>query len=244
MIKRTNNDVINTFNMLKYTYPEINGKRFKNINITTCDNIDDLYSLVLSYWIASLAKEGLYKEYVEQEPEEMSSPHGQIDIQESISKQTMSRGTLICIRDELSENIFINHVIKGILQYVIDKNVGNEIVRNEAKKTIQLLNSVEYIDIKDIKWKNIKYNNNNIRYKHLIELCKTVLDEQKLIEIGKITNNERMYLLFKRQIHNFCIENFQDNNIRIFDETYELETEQEFEIKATKRQYLLFWLHY
>ena len=111
--------VENTWEMLKTLYKELKHKKFSTLDITSVQTIDDLYALVLVKWCTSLAKEGLYKEYVVVENEELSSPKGQINIQESIARQTMSRGTLLCSYDELSDNIYLNHILKGTLQYII-----------------------------------------------------------------------------------------------------------------------------
>jgi 5-methylcytosine-specific restriction enzyme subunit McrC len=236
-----NNRIIeNAYNMLQYLYEELRGKRFKNIDITSIETLNDLYGLIISRWCASIAKEGLYKEYVEVIGDEMTSPRGQIDIQESISKQTRLRGTLICNYDELSENIYINHILKGTLQYLLFEEDIDKSVKNDIKKTMQLFNGVEYTDINFVQWKTVKFNNNNMRYKHLIEVCKTLVFENKLEKAKEIDDNKRLFLLFKKQITKYYRLNYTDDIVEVVEKPYTMiENEPHFEVNINKVQKLI-----
>ena len=153
-----NRVVENTWKMMQYLYDELRSKRFNHLDIDMCDTIDDLYAIIIATWSMSLAKEGLYKEYVEIEDDELTSPRGQINIAESIARQTQLRGALVCSYDELSANVYLNHILKGTLQYLLyDKNI-NEKVKIKIKKALQSFNGVEQVDIKYISWKSIKFN--------------------------------------------------------------------------------------
>ena len=239
VLKKQNREIENAFNMLCYLYDEIKGRKFKTFTLDGINTLDSLYAAIVSRWCTALAKQGLYKEYVVQENGELTSPNGQINIQESITRQTRSRGTLICSYDELSEDIYINHILKGTLQYLLFNSNVDEKVKVEVKKALQMFNGVGYVDINLIHWKAIKYNNNNMAYKHLIELCKTMLDEQKACKNGILTDDQRMYILFKKQIRKWFIETYndEDNTVEIVDVPYErMEDEPEFELKTSKSQ--------
>lgn len=191
----------NAWNMLKTLYKELNGRKFKGIDITGIEEIDSLYSLIIARWCASLAKEGLYKEYITIEDEEMSSPRGQINVQESISRQTMMRGTLVCSYDELSEDIYINHVIKGTLQYLLVCDKVSKEQKLEIQKTMQMFNGVSYVDITKVHWADIKFNSSNIRYKHLLEICKTLISEHRVEQSLGLNDDKRLFILFKKQLY-------------------------------------------
>lgn len=236
-----NRTVENTWNMLQYLYDELRNKRFRNFDITGIKTIDDLYAAVIARWCTSIAKEGLYKEYVEVENEELTSPKGQINIQMSMALQTRSRGTLICSYDELSENIYINHVLKGALQYLLyDSEIDKE-VKNSVQKAMQLFNGVEYVDINFIHWKDIKFNNNNIRYKNLIEVCKNVVTERKLEKASELDDNKRLYLLFKKQIIKwYKVKYGETDDVELFEQPYTMiENEPYFETRMHPSQRLI-----
>lgn len=234
---KNNRNVQNAWNMLQYLYDELRSKRFRAMNIDDIKTLDNLYALVITTWCASLAKEGLYKEYVTIEDEEMSSPRGQINVQESITRQTKSRGTLICSYDELSDDIYINHILKGTLQYFLYNDSIDQSVKNTIKKTMQLFNGVRYVDIQYVKWKDVKYNNSNIRYKHLLEICRTYLKEHELMKNYGYSDDERIYVLFKKQILKYLnITYGEEDKVELFEMPFTLKNEAKFETSIFKMQ--------
>lgn len=235
-----NKMVQNTYEMLKYLYDEIRTRKFRSIDITSIETTNDLYALVISNWCIAIGKEGLYKEYVVIEDEEMSSPKGQINLQESIARHTIQQGKLICSYDELNEDVYLNHILKSTLMSVIRDSSISTAVRREATKALQPFSAVKLIELQDIHWKNIRYTNNNIRYKHLIELSKNYLFESRAIKQGILNEDQRMYLLFKKAIYRWFIDKYSDtNSISIYSKPFTLADESEFEVKINKVQNLI-----
>lgn len=235
-----NNRIVeNTWNMLQYLYDELRGKKFVNFDISNVDTIDNLYALVIARWCSNIAREGLYKEYVTIEGEELTSPRGQIDVQQSIVLQTRSRGTLVCNYDEFSSDVYLNHILKGALQYLLfDRNVA-EWIKTELQKTMMMFNGVSYVDLAFVKWKTIKYDNGNIRYKHLVEVIRTLIMEQKLARQGQIDDNIRTFLLFKKQLFKWIKMNYKDDLVTVFEEPFTLDNEPLFEYKINRTQKLI-----
>ena len=230
----------NVLNMLKYLYSELNSKRFESLDITNISNIDNLYALVISHWASVIAKEGLYKEYVEVANEELTSPKGQINIQQSIVMQTKSRGTLICSYDELSDNVYVNHILKGMLNSLLVDREICESIKIKIRKTMQMFNGVDSVDITKVHWKEIKYNNNNIRYKHLIELIHNTINERKLVKQGVLNDDTRVYLLFKKQLVLWMRQEYGvENAVSLFEQPFDLDIEPQFEVKLNKTQKLV-----
>lgn len=237
---KNNRNVENAWEMLKYLYHELRTKKFQAMDIGKCKTLDDLYALIISTWCTALAKEGLYKEYVTIEDEELTSPRGQINVQETISRQSMKRGTIICSYDELSEDIYLNHVLKGTLQYFLYDNSIDKLVRLEIQKSMQLFNGVGYVDIKYVKWKDVKYNNSNIRYKHLLEVCKTYLDEHALMRVSNFSDDERLYILFKKQIIKYLnIKYGEVDTVEMFEMPFTLDNEPKFDKEIFKQQRMI-----
>lgn len=230
----------NALNMMKYLYPELSGKRFKNMDISSIDTLDNLYSLIIATWANSLAREGLYKEYVEVHGDERTDPKGSIDIQETINRQTLLHGSVICNYDEFSSNIFINIVIKSALQYILNSNDIDLDIKTKVKKAILLYIEVDSQDINIIRWKTIKYNNSNLRYKHLIEICKTFIFERKVKKDIGLDDSRRVYLLFKKQLMKYYFTNYSDkNDVSVFRQPYTLEDEPVFESYINKEQQMI-----
>ena len=232
-----NRNVTNAFEMLKYLYPEIKSKRFGAIDLNLCTTLKELYALVIATWCASIAKEGLYKEYVTHEQEEMVSPQGQVDVQQTIIQQTQIRGALICNYDELSDDVYLNHILKGALNYYLFNSDINDKIKVVIQKAMQMFNGVSQVDLLSIKWKDIKYNNNTMRYKHLLEMCKSVVDENKIEKVTEYKENERLYVLFKKQMLKYINTTYGDTDkVVIFEQPYTLDNEPEFEKKVFKTQ--------
>lgn len=232
-----NREIENAWSSLQYLYDELRTKKFKSIDISNIETLDNLYALVLSTWCASIAKEGLYKEYIEHENEELSSPRGQINIQETILRQTMIRGTIVCSYDELSEDNYMNHILKGTLQYFLYNNRIDKEVKDNIQKCMQLFNGVSYTDINYVHWKDIRFNNNTIRYKHLLDLCKTVVNEHKLEKVVGLDDSRRLYILFKKQILKYYKTKYGDEDtVAIFEQPYTLDSESPFELRLQRSQ--------
>jgi len=232
-----NRNVTNAFEMLRYMYPEIKSKRFGAIDLSLCTSLKEMYALVIATWCASIAKEGLYKEYVTREAEEMVSPQGQIDVQQTITQQTQIRGALICNYDELSDNIYLNHILKGTLLYYLYNSDINNSIKTIIQKTLQMFNGVDYVDLMNIKWKDVKYNNNTMRYKHLLEVCKNVVDESKIEKVCEYKENEKLYILFKKQMLKYLMETYgEEDKVARFEQPYTLDDEPIFETHVFKQQ--------
>lgn len=232
-----NREIENAWSMLQYLYVELRSKRFKDIDITSITSLDNLYAFVIAKWCTNIANEGLYKEYITHEAEEMTSPQGQVNIQESISRQTMSRGMLVCDYDELSGNNYMNHILKCTLQYILYLSNIDKEVRNEVITSLQMFNGVDLIDINNIHWRSIKYNNSNIRYKHLIEMCNQFIVEHSLIRSINLSDGQRLYILFKKQILLWWTKHYSDeNNVSIIEYNYTLDNEPMYETRFYKKQ--------
>ena len=70
----------------------------------------------------------------------------------------------------------LNKVIKTTLFYLIKSNkIGSE-TKDALKKLLNYFSKVGLIEIKSIKWDQIKFNRNNMSYKYVVDLCKLILN--------------------------------------------------------------------
>lgn len=235
-----NRSVENAWSMLQYMYDELKSRKFKSIDITGIQDLDNLYALIISRWCASLAKEGLYKEYVAQEPEEMTSPMGQINVSETIARKSQLRGALVCDYDELSGDIPINHILKGTMQYILDTGGIEQSIKNEVKKAMQAFNGIGYVDINSVHWNDVKFNNSNMRYKNLITVCRTLVFEHKLKNNLEINDDKRLFLLFKRQLLKWCEQTYgEEDKVSVYEKPFTLPNESPLERNINKVQRLI-----
>ena len=240
-----NRTIENALSMLKYLYFEL--KKIDDIDIDGIETLDNLYALVLCHWCTALAKEGLYKEYVIVEDDELTSPRGQINIQATISQQTLQRGVVICTYDELSDDVPMNRILKGTLQYFLYDPEICDNVKSKIQKTLMAYNGIGSVDIKYIKWKELKYDNGNLRYKHLLETCQNYLIEKQMKKTYGLDDNRRLYLLFKKQMIKYIQERYgrkseddEHGDIVIpFNQPFTMDEEAPYEVRINKVQHMV-----
>ena len=235
-----NRQIENAYSIMQYLYKELRSRKFRDFDISYIETLDQLYTRIIIKWCNILAREGLYKEYVEHENEELISVRGQINVQETILQNSRLRGALICTYDEFSENNQLNIILKSMLQYLLYSGYCNEDDKKEIVKTMPMFNGIDITDIRKVHWKSIRFNNNNERYKHIIEICKTLLSEHRIEKTIGLDDNRRIYLLFKKQIARYFSTKYKDAlNTEILEYAYDLENEHPFETYITKVQKLV-----
>lgn len=188
----------NALELLKILYQDIGNGRYTGINVETIPDLTSLYAEVLISGANMLNKTGLYKEYFTHENEELTSPKGIINIGESIAQQTIFNGKLLCSYDDLSENNYFNQVVKSALQAEKDSKTLNKEIRTRAAIALKSFNGVDNIDVNKVNFNAIRYNNSNIRYKTILDIAKTIYNEEKYSQNNEYTDVDRLYCLFKK----------------------------------------------
>ena len=74
------------------------------------------------------------------------------------------------------------------MYYLIKSNKIGKASKESIKKLLNYFNKVDIIEIKTIKWDQIKFNRNNMSYKYIVDLCKLILNG--LIVSDKNGNNK------------------------------------------------------
>ena len=110
----------NIYYMLAYAFQVLNEDRYAKIALEDFDHVEDLLAAILAKGIANQIKRGLGREYVSK-TDGLSSPHGKINISESLKGNNIHKKRLVCEFEEFSENAYINQILKhkqrGLFQY-------------------------------------------------------------------------------------------------------------------------------
>jgi len=183
------NKVKNIYYMLCYSfYGELlNEKEEAELGTEAFDNIYSLFSLLLYIILRKEIKKGLHREYINR-IDEIGTIKGRIKINETINRSSITKKKVICEYDEYEENCLLNKVIKTTLYYLIKSNKIGSTTKNLLKNLLKYFNKVDLIEIRTIKWDQIKFNRNNMSYKYVIDLCKLILNG--LIVSDKNGNNK------------------------------------------------------
>ena len=169
--------------MLCYSFfgNRLNEKEEASLGEEAFSNIYDLFSLLLYLILRKQIKKGIHKDY---NPliEEINIVRGKIDINKSMYSFNVKK-RIVC-----NENTLLNKVIKTTIFYLIKSNkIGNN-TKDLLKKLNAYYTNVDIVDIRTIKWDQIKFNRNNISYKYVIDLCRLIL--KGLIVTDKNGNNK------------------------------------------------------
>lgn len=182
------NKVKNIYYMLCYSFfgNRLNEKEEASLGEEAFSNIYDLFSLLLYLILRKQIKKGIHKDY---NPliEEINTVRGKIDINKSMYSFNVKK-RIVCNYDDFNENTLLNKVIKTTIFYLIKSNkIGNN-TKDLLKKLNAYYTNVDIVDIRTIKWDQIKFNRNNISYKYVIDLCRLIL--KGLIVTDKNGNNK------------------------------------------------------
>lgn len=165
----------NIYYMLAYAFQSLKQNNYKDVLAEDFDNINDLFARILAIGVSERLKRGLYKEYIVRK-DSLNTLRGKLDTNGTIRNYVQNKRFLDCEFDELSENCLFNQIIKiTIVRLLKCKDV--------KKKQKALLNtlkpffdSVDCIDLKQIKWNSLRYDRNNISYEFLHFICNFILN--------------------------------------------------------------------
>lgn len=204
------NKVKNIYYMLCYSFygEQLNQKDEAELGSEAFDNIYNLFSLLLCLILKKQIKKGLHREYVHT-TDEMLTVKGKININQTINHNSLVKKKIICDFDEYNENCLLNKVIKTTLFFLIKSNKIGSKTKDELKQLLNYFHKVDLIEIKTIKWDQIKFNRNNLSYKYVVDLCKLILN-------GLIISDKSGKNKFKEFLDDTRISTIYENFIKAY----------------------------
>lgn len=193
----------NIYYMLSYAFHVLNEQGYKNIATEQFNNVAELCAAILSKGVLVQLKRGLGREYIEQ-TESTSSPHGRIEISESVKTRSMLRKQLICSYDDFSVNSYLNRIIKTTMELLLHADISKA-RKKELRKLLVYFGEVELLDAHTINW-HVQYNRNNQTYRMLIFVCYLVIkgllqtNSDGTIRLMDFLDEQRMCRLYEKFI--------------------------------------------
>lgn len=183
------NKVKNIYYMLCYSFygEKLNEKDEACLGHEAFENIYNLFSLLLCLILKKQIKKGLHKEYINNE-DELVTVKERINLNQTINKNSLIKKKVYCNFDEYDENCLLNQIIKTTLFCLLKSNKIGTSTKDEIKRLLNYFSNVNIIDIKLIKWDQVRFNRNNLSYKYAIDLCRLILNG--LIVSDKNGNNK------------------------------------------------------
>lgn len=203
----------NIYYMLSYAFRILNEEKYQDIKVEEFDYVADLLSAILVKGLSGQIKRGLGRDYI-QRVQALTSPHGKIDISNSIKEKAIITRKLVCVYDSYEENTYLNQILKSTTLELIK----SEEVKNERKKALKKLmlyfDNVDIVNLRNVEWNKIQYSKNNATYKMLINICYLVVkgliltDEKGSLKMSKYIDDRRMYELYEKFILEYYKKHF------------------------------------
>lgn len=195
----------NIYYMLTYAFSVLRQTNYEEIEAEDFDNIEDMFSAILSKGLAQQLKQGLYREYISVN-EELSTLRGKINMTSSVKLKLQKKRTLSCEYDELSVNNRFNQIIKSTVLLLIRQPSVSSKHKNELKKEMLYFSEVDTIELSSIKWDTLRYQRNNQNYKMLLNVCYFIIkgllysDEKGNFKVASFLDEQRMCSLYEKFI--------------------------------------------
>jgi 5-methylcytosine-specific restriction enzyme subunit McrC len=165
----------NIYYMLSYAFQCLRENGYDKVATENFDNIHDLFAAILARGIAEQVKRGMHRDYVQVE-DTFAGLRGKIQVSESIKRQTLPLGKLVCTYDEFSYDSPHNRALKSVMRLLIRQgDVGSE-NKIALRKLLLFFTDVTDITPAGIRWDSMKYHRNNAPYRMLLEICRLTVE--------------------------------------------------------------------
>lgn len=210
----------NLFFMLCYAWDVLAIKDDIKVGTDNYDNAYDLLARVFSFGIGRLIRSGFHRSYIEQS-DELSTLRGKIDIQQSLSQNTIMDKKLVCSYDEYSVNDIFNQILKYTIEALIRSPYVSAITKKDLKKKVIFFSGIQATAPTKANRKKLVFNRNNVIYKLLVSIALMLYDNTTVNEEDGRTvfkdffRQEQMHKVFEMFILNFYSAHLERSKYRV-----------------------------
>ena len=200
--------------MLSYAYQNLHQNINRRIETESFENIYDLFAAILGIGIMTQLKQGLSREYIEKK-DVLSTVKGKIDLKESMYLKIRSDHRLTCCYDNLSENHYMNQILKTTAIYLINNGSIQRKNKDTLKKALLFFSNVNSLEITSINWLRIQYNRSNSSYRIMMYICYLIFHELLLttedgkLKLADFLDDQQMSRLYEKFILEYYKKHFK-----------------------------------
>ncbi len=171
----------NLFGMINYAF-DLDMKRLPEFSPKTDENY--LVEVIIFSFIEKckiLFQKGLYKSYVTHQ-DDVSFLRGKLLLKQHIQNVLHNRPKFACEYDELEYDNLENQIVLFCLKRSY-KITQNQDLKKELRKLIfQMSSIVSDKFVRGLDFKQIQYTRQNSHYRHILGLCKLIIDSSGIID--------------------------------------------------------------
>ncbi len=198
-----NHKIKNIYYMLAYAYQSLRETGINDVATEDFDNIHDLFAAIIACGIGRQIKMGLHRDYILQR-EALAGLRGQVEISESIKRQSIIQGRLICNYHEFSEDSAHNQILKATMLMLLRHGEVRPKNKTALKKLLLYFNNTSDVAPSAIRWNGLKYHRNNVSYRMLIGICRLAIKglllttEAGVQKLASWLQDEAMHRLYEK----------------------------------------------
>ena len=199
--------------MLSYAFTILKQSPYETIEKEPFDNINNLFAAILAKGIGLQLKQGLYRAYTHR-VENRHVVRGKINLPGTMKNRLQHRLAVTCDYGELSEDNLLNQILKStVILLLKQKDLQNK-YKAELKKEMLFFSNVAEIDLKQVRFSDIRFQRNNRTYQMLLAISQLLIESSLLTtEPGEyrlmgFLDGQRMCRLYEKFILEYYAQEF------------------------------------
>ena len=160
----------NVYVMMAYAFRSVHHREAALRGEIEFDHLHELLAHLIGSETSRQVRRGLHKQYVPHE-EELTTVRGKIDVNRSMMRNATSRGRLVCLFDEFSEDTQHNRAVKSALNTLIQHGSVTQERKRFLKRLISHFAGVSDVPLRIVDWNSLSYQRTNSSYRALIQYC-------------------------------------------------------------------------
>lgn len=136
----------------------------------SCENLANLFALLLTRGIQQEVKRGIHREYLVHSGE-TAKLRGRLGIRESLQRQTWNQGRMVCHSDELSHDVLPNQILLASGKRLLRDLTLTSRNRSALGEQLDWFHDVTPIHISAGDFRRVQVQPRNRTYRFLLRLC-------------------------------------------------------------------------
>ena len=164
----------NVYVMLAYAFRAVRTRNIERLDSEEFEHLHDLLAEILVQGVGAPIKRWLFHDYVPR-TEELLTVRGQIDLGQTLKRQSRSRGRVVCNFDEYLPDVPHNQALKSVITLLLKHGEVDRKRKSALRRVLPYLEDVTLVSPAAIRWKDLHYHRANASYRLLLGVCELII---------------------------------------------------------------------